>query len=63
MNKEALEERIESLREDHETTKANMIAIDGAIQDCEYWLAVLAETAEETAENEVPESAQGYPQE
>lgn len=43
MNREALEERIGALQNDHEVAKANMIAIDGAIQDCEYWLGVLAE--------------------
>ena len=53
MNREAIQERIESLRQDHEVAKSNMIAIDGAIQDCDYWLAVLAEAesqAEECAE-------------
>lgn len=45
----AIEARLAQLRREAEQVKANLHAYDGAIQECEYWLAVaLNETAGET---------------
>jgi hypothetical protein len=41
MTKEAIEARINVLRQQYEQTIANSNAIQGAIQDCEYWLKTL----------------------
>ena len=38
MNKESIEERIKTLEEQSENLKANMFAVQGALQDCRYWL-------------------------
>jgi len=43
ITKERLDERLEQLRADRAQTVANVNALDGAIQDTEHWLGVLAE--------------------
>ena len=47
INREQIEERLAQLRSDKTELVAIVHAINGAIQDCEYWLALLDETAEE----------------
>lgn len=42
ITKDDLEKRIEMLRKELEQAKANLNAIDGAIQDCQYWLNEIA---------------------
>ena len=44
---EQIEARLTQLRSDKNELVANVHAINGAIQDCEYWLALLEETATE----------------
>ena len=39
MNKEAIEARIQQLTADKEKSAQLTILLDGAIQDCEFWLA------------------------
>jgi hypothetical protein len=46
MNPEAIRERIAKLRAEREELVHQLIAFDGAIQDCEFWLS-LAEGPEE----------------
>ena len=41
ITREAIETRLAELRRDAEQMRANLHAYDGAIQDCEHWLAVL----------------------
>jgi hypothetical protein len=50
MDREKLEKRKADLLASLEQLKANMIATDGAIQECNYWLAQL-----DTEEAEVKE--------
>ncbi len=54
MNKESLLERIEILNENEKKTREqlnqvqmNLIAIDGARQDCNYWLQAIEEKEKE----------------
>jgi uncharacterized coiled-coil protein SlyX len=41
MNKEVLEARIAELKSQMATVHANYNALNGAVQDCEYWLSQL----------------------
>lgn len=41
MNKEQLHERIKLLEAEREQVKATMLAYEGALQDCHYWLEQL----------------------
>jgi len=50
MNKEQIEARLAELNKELQQLTANANAVNGAIQDCEYWLAQL--DAEETKEIE-----------
>lgn len=50
MNKEAIEKRISELRKTLEQLQANGNAVIGAIQECEYWLRILAEGAKKVTE-------------
>lgn len=43
IDQKAVAARLLELREQLERTRANMNAISGAIQDCEFWLQFLAE--------------------
>ena len=47
MNKEAIEARLAQLRADLAKVQGTFSAIQGAIQDCEYWLTQIEETSEE----------------
>jgi hypothetical protein len=47
ITREAIEARLKQLREDATQMRANLNAYEGAIQDCEFWLAVLDEAAGE----------------
>ena len=51
MNREAVEKRLEELRSSFEQAISNANAIQGAIQDCEYWLKIIEEEAEKSASN------------
>lgn len=44
---EAVEKRLSQLREGREQMVRNVHAADGAIADCEYWLALLREGADD----------------
>ena len=41
MNKEVLEARIAELKKQMAAVHANYNALNGAVQDCEYWLTQL----------------------
>jgi predicted nuclease with TOPRIM domain len=41
MNKEKLEERLKTLETEQAQLKNNLVAYEGAIQDCKYWLEQL----------------------
>lgn len=38
MNKELIQERIKLLEQEREQARNTLIAYEGAIQDCKYWL-------------------------
>lgn len=44
MNKEKLEERIKTLETERDQMRTNIVAYEGAIQDCKHWLSTLEET-------------------
>jgi len=44
INKELIMQRIEALTKDKQMLIDNINACDGAIQDCQYWLAELDKT-------------------
>ncbi len=44
MTVEQIEKRIAELRKNLEAVQANGNALIGAIQDCEYWLSIIAES-------------------
>lgn len=57
MTKEQIQARIKELEANRETMKGNFIAIEGALQDCQYWLTQVdapatAETPPEVAPTE-----------
>lgn len=45
ITREQVEQRLATLRVEHEQAKANLHAYEGAIADCEYWLKVLEESS------------------
>lgn len=47
ITKEEIENRKAKLQADYQQAIATAQAIGGAIQDCDYWLARLTESAEE----------------
>jgi hypothetical protein len=51
ITRDAITERLHVLQTSKEQLTANLNATEGAIQDCQYWLARLdaADTADETA--------------
>jgi len=50
MNKEQIEDRLKTLTSEREQLKNNLIAYEGAMQDCKYWLEQLEKPVEETKE-------------
>lgn len=38
MTKEKVQERLNTLEKEREQVKTSLIAYEGAIQDCKYWL-------------------------
>lgn len=50
ITKEAVEKRRAELQANYQQAIANAQAIGGAIQDCEYWLALLEKEADKPAE-------------
>lgn len=53
ITKDALKERIEALKRDHQVLINRRLAVEGAIMDCEFWLRQI-----EQAENNTDETAQ-----
>jgi hypothetical protein len=51
ITREMVQERLNQLKAEMVQMQANLHAYEGAVQDCEHWLAVLAE--KETQEPEV----------
>lgn len=51
MTLDKLQKRITQLNQERDQLKANLIAYDGAIQDCNYWLSELDQVKEEEKEN------------
>lgn len=47
MSKEQIQNRIKTLEAERETLRANLIAYEGAIQDCNYWLQELDKLVED----------------
>lgn len=47
MTKEQILERIKELETNRESMKGNFIAIEGAIQDCNYWMEQLDKAVSE----------------
>lgn len=47
MNKEQIEARIKTLEEEREKIRSTLVAYEGAIQDCNYWLTELDKPAED----------------
>jgi hypothetical protein len=50
MNEQAILDRIKYLERQKKGFQANVIAVDGAIQDCEFWLNIITEPKEENSE-------------
>lgn len=48
MDREKLTSRLKELEAEHTKTQYMVLALDGAIQDCKYWLAQLDKPEEET---------------
>ncbi len=48
ITKEMINSRLEKLQADYNQQMANLQAIHGAIQDCQYWLEQFKEDEEET---------------
>ncbi len=53
MTKEKLEDRIKQLETEREQLKTTLIAYEGALQDCKYWLDELTRTQEASTKKEV----------
>lgn len=51
MNREKLEERIKTLETERDQMRTNLVAYDGAIQDCKYWLSQLLLLDDDNREN------------
>ena len=47
LTKELIEERLRQLQEKYKALEADAIAVNGAVQDCQYWLSVLAQEKKE----------------
>lgn len=47
MTKEQLEDRIKTLTQDRDNLKATIIAYEGAIQDCMFWIQEIDKPKEE----------------
>lgn len=47
MNKDKINERIQTLEKEREQVKATLLAYEGALQDCNYWLSQLETVTEE----------------
>ena len=45
ITKEHIDKRLESLREQAKAKEADLIAISGAIQDCEFWLLFISQAS------------------
>ena len=46
MTKDKLLERIKQLETEREQVKATLLAYEGALQDCQYWLSTLEQKEE-----------------
>lgn len=46
MTKDKLEERIKQLETEREQVKATLLAYEGALQDCKYWLEEVSKPTE-----------------
>mgnify|MGYP001574645351 FL=1 len=51
ITREAIEKRIGEMRVQHSTLVANIHALEGAIQDSEFWLTQLSEARPENVVN------------
>lgn len=47
MTREKLDERLKNLIQERDNVKSAMAAYEGAIQDCQYWIAELDKQSEE----------------
>ena len=47
IDKEKIQQRIKQLETEREQTRINLVAYEGAIQDCNYWLKELEKPVEE----------------
>lgn len=47
ITKEDIEKRLEALKRDLQALDYRIVAVQGAIQDCEFWKGVLAKKEEE----------------
>lgn len=52
MNKDQVEKRLEELQNQKKQMEYNLVAIDGAIQDTNYWLSQFEEKKEEKPSKE-----------
>lgn len=46
MNKEKLEERIQTLEKEREAVRQSLLMYEGALQDCQHWLSELKKAEE-----------------
>lgn len=49
MDKETIRARIKLLESERDQLKGNVIAYDGAIQDCQFWLTKIVDVSATTA--------------
>ena len=56
MTTEQVTARLTQLQQQREQLRQTLTAYEGAIQDCEYWLAALKETPSEDMPNPAPVS-------
>lgn len=47
MTKEKIQDRIQTLETEREQLKANLLAYEGAIQDCKHWLVQLSDESKQ----------------
>lgn len=50
MNVEQIQERIKQLEQEREQVRLSLIAYDGALQDCQYWLNQIDDKEKENGE-------------
>lgn len=50
ITKEKIDERLKVLKNNLQQLEAHVQALNGAVQDCEYWLTVIDEPEAETQE-------------